>query len=214
MEGTTASKREQSEIFVATLAIGCALGVFSHASSALPGGWRWTGNFGALWLAVAFLAGRLTRSVPRGAFYGAVALVAASFVHYVPHRMQREGISLHAFRWPLILWAGVGLLVGLLFGALGTAHARSDRLYSLIGTALLSAVFAAEAYVLYRTRHEAALAVAVPIEAIAAVLTPFVLLKSLRERVLSYATAAAIAPIAVLGLSAFMGVIHRVYPGI
>jgi hypothetical protein len=135
-------------------------------------------------------------------------------MHYVPHRMLREGFSVHAFRWPVVLWAGLGLIIGTAFGALGSEHKRGKHLPSLIGTASLVATFAGEAYVLYRTGHPRAVEVAVPIETATALIVPFVLLRSVRERAIAYVAASALVPIAVLGLSALMGVIHRVYPGI
>jgi hypothetical protein len=127
--------------------------------------------------------------------------------------MASEGISLHAFRWPVVLWAGLGALLGLLFGALGSTHSRGIQIYSVVGTALLVATFVAEACVLYRTGHPNAVAVAVPIEVSIGVAIPFLLLRTLRQRTMALG-ALVFSPVAVLGLSAFMGVIHRVYPGI
>lgn len=202
------------QLVVAVLAVGIALGLFSHASSSLPGAWRWVGNFGALWLAVAFLVGRAIPNPWTGAAFGALSLTIASVMHYVPRRMLREGISLEAFRWPVILWVLVGLATGLLFGALGSAHARRLKICSTIGVALLVAAFAAEALVLFRIGHERAVQVAVPIELITAFALPLILMGSWKERVITYAAAAGMMPILVLALASFMGVIHRVYPGI
>ena len=200
--------------WVPMMLIGLTLGVFSHASSGLPGAWRWVGNLGALWLAIAFLVGRLAANLRGGALVGAASLAVASVIHYVPHRMLREGISLHAFRWPVILWVVVGATVGLLFGTLGAAHARRLRIYAALGVALLVAAFAAEALVLLRIGHARAMQVAVPIEVIAALAWPFVLMSSWKARLTTYLVAAAFAPILVLALASFMGVIHRVYPGV
>jgi hypothetical protein len=205
---------DRLQLVIAILVVGLALGLFSHASSSLPGAWRWVGNFGALWLAIAFFVGRASPNPWTGAAFGALSLTAASVMHYVPRRMVHEGVSLHAFRWPVILWVLVGLATGLLFGALGSAHARRLRIHSTIGVALLVAAFAAEALVLFRIGHDRAVQVAVPIEAVAALALPLTLMGSWKERVTTYAVAAAMVPLLAFALASFMGVIHRVYPGI
>lgn len=194
--------------------IGVALGTFSHYSSALPGAWRWVGNFGALWVAVAFFVARAIGRVRVGAIAGALALVAASVVHYVPFRMAREGVHLAAFRRPVVLWVVVGVAVGALFGALGGAKGKPADRYCKIGIALLTASFAGEAWVLWRTGHPRALHVAVPLELLIALLCPLALLKSGKDRATVYVGAATLTPVVILALSAFMGVIQRVYPGI
>ena len=197
-----------------TILVGISLGFFSHTSSMLPGGWRWLGNFGALWLLVAFLIGRWLREPKTGALGGLIALALAGVVHYVPFRWAREGLSADAFRWPVPLWVLVGAVVGALFGALGAAHAKRLRWLSTLSVASLVAAFAAEAYVLWRTGHPRAVQVAVPLELIVACLLPIVLIETWRARLATYAGGLLLAPVMVLALSAFMGVIHRVYPGV
>jgi hypothetical protein len=205
---------DRKHLGVVIAVIGLGLGAFSHASSGLPGPWRWIGNFGALWVAVAFFAGRLADDIRRGSFAGAASLAVASVIHYVPHRVMLNGFSSQAFRWPVGLWVVVGIAVGLLFGGLGAAHAQHMDFFSNLGVALLAAIFAAEALVLFRIGHERAVQVAVPIEALAALTLPLLLLDSVRDRVRTYLVALALVPLGALGLAAFMGVIHRVYPGI
>ncbi|MEA2517644.1 MAG: hypothetical protein QOG16_1482 [Actinomycetota bacterium] len=197
-----------------TALTGIALGLFSHASSALPGAWRWVGNFGALWLAVSFLLGRQFHSLLPAALSGAAALAVASVMHYVPHRMAREGMTLNTFRWPVALWAFVGIVVGAAFGMLGAAHARRWAVASTVGMGLLVAAFAGEAFVLWRTGHPRAVEVAVPLETIVALSLPIFCARSATERIKIFGSAVLMFPVVVLGLSAFMGVIHRVYPGI
>ena len=195
--------------------VGTALGVFSHASSSLPGAWRWVGNFGALWLLVAFLVGR--RVVTEGlapAVAGAMTLTIASVVHYVPFRMARDGVSWHAFRWPVVLWVLVGAVVGALFGALGAAHAQRLAKVSIVAVALLVAAFAGEAFILLRTGHPRAVQIAVPVELVFAAVLPLALAASWHERLKVYLYAVLLLPVVVVALAAFMGVIHRVYPGV
>ena len=200
----------------ATIAVmvGTALGLFSHTSSSLTGPWRWIGNFGALWLIVAFFTGRVARETPTGAITGAFALVIASVIHYVPFRMARDGISWHAFRWPVLLWVVVGSIAGAAFGALGATHRQRIAPASVIAVALLVAAFAGEALVLLRTGYSRALQIAVPLELIMAAVLPFALAATWSDRAKIYLFGVALLPVTVLGLSAFMGVIHRVYPGI
>lgn len=200
-------------IAVAVLA-GTALGVFSHSSSSLPGGWRWVGNFGALWLLIAFLVGRFDGRTRTAALAGSVTLAIASVVHYVPFRMAREGVSLHAWRWPVALWALVGILVGALFGVLGAAHRQRLERSSLVAVALLVAAFAGEAFVLWRTGHPRAAQIAVPLELGVAIFLPLVLASSLTDRLKIYVGSVLCFPVVVFALSAFMGTIKRVYPGV
>lgn len=197
-----------------TVLVGVALGFFSHTSSSLTGPWRWIGNFGALWLIVAFFTGRAARETPTGAITGAVILVIASVIHYVPFRMARDGISWQAFRWPVLLWVVVGVIAGAAFGALGAAHGQRVARASVIAVALLVAAFAGEAFVLWRTGHPRAIQMAVPLEFLVASVLPIALAASWGDRAKIYLYGVLLLPVTVLGLSAFMGVIHRVYPGI
>lgn len=207
------SQRRTSMDVALALVAGVILGLFSHGSSSLPGGWRWLGNFGALWVAVAFLVGWLSRVKP-APILGATSLVAASLVHYVPFRLAREGLSWQAFRWPVVLWVGVGIIVGSVSASLGAAYARRKPFAWLIGVAFLAAAFAGEAIVLLRTGHPRAVRVAVPVEVALSLLVPLILVSSWRTRLQVLGLTALTIPVVVLGLSAFMGVIHRVYPGI
>lgn len=194
--------------------VGIGLGIFSHESSSLPGGLRWLGNFGALWVAIAFLVGRLISDVNRGAIAGAATLCVAAVVHYVPYRLAREGVGSDALRWPVVLWLLVGIGVGVLFGALGAAYGRREATVGLVGVALLAATFAGEAFVLARTGHPRAVQIAVPLELAVAALLPIIFFRSWRERSKVFGITLLAVPLVVLALSAFMGVIHRVYPGI
>lgn len=196
------------------LLAGTALGLFSHISSSLPGAWRWIGNFGALWLLVAFLVGRSTRNVRVSAVAGSITLIVASIVHYVPFRWARFGISWGAFRWPVVLWVLVGAVVGAAFGALGAAHRVRLKTLATIAVALLVAGFAGEAFILIRTGHPSAVQIAVPLELFVAAQLPVAFVRTWQERAKSYLYGVLFLPIVVIALAAFMGVIHRVYPGV
>ena len=169
-----------------TVLIGIALGFFSHMSSSLPGPWRWVGNFGALWLIVAFFTGRAARETRIGAITGAVVLAITSVVHYVPFRMARDGISWHSFRWPVLLWVVVGLVAGASFGALGAAHAQGVEGGSVFAVALLVAVLTGEAFVLWRTGHPRAIQISVPLELAVASVLPMALATSWGDRAKIY----------------------------
>lgn len=196
------------------LLLGLSLGVSSHTSSSLPGPWRWLGNVGAVWLAVAFVAGHLTSDKKIAALSGAVALGVASIVHYVPFRMIHDGFSWHAFRWPVVLWLYVAVPLGAAFGSLGSLQRERASKTAVLGVGLLAAAFAAEAVVLFQTGHPKAIKVAVPAEALVALLLPLTLIARWKDKVATYVTAVFLLPVLALPLKAFMGVIQRVYPGV
>jgi hypothetical protein len=197
-----------------TVLAGLLLGYLSRSSASFPDAVRWVGNFGAWWLATAFLVGRTCRTVRGGAAAGATSLAVAATVHYVPFRLMREEITLDVLRYPLALWVVVGILAGGCFGALGAAHARGYRRAMTWGSALLAASFAAEGLVLLLVAHPNAVRVAVPVELACAVVLPVLLVRTSRQRVISYLAALFLIPVAMAGLATMMGVIQRVYPGI
>ena len=192
---------------------GVVLGAFSRYSSAFPGALRWLGNFGALWLAVAFFVGRAQRSTRGAALAGAVTLSVAGVFHYVPFKIGRDGWGWEAVGHPLPMWIIVGSITGALFGFLGRLQSQRDPRRSPWATGSLAGAFAAESAILFLVAHQNAVLVAAPVEAVLAVATPIALTEGWFERVRTYAAVCLLVPWMVIALVVMMMAIGRVYPG-
>ncbi len=112
---------------VAGLAGGAALGAVSAAGrgSGQGGLSFWLENVGGLWVAAAFAVGAFSRRRLSGLVSGAVAMVGAVVVYDV-YGQVRHGLAIPAegsAPSPMFhvrpFWLIVGLVVGLVFGALG-----------------------------------------------------------------------------------------------
>ena len=187
---------------LAALLTGLLLGALSRYSSSLAGPIRWLGNLGAIWLLVAYGLGRSHASSRQAAAAGALALSAAPIAHYVPYRVARFGFSLEVVRWYMVLWLVFGLIVGALFGYLGS---RRDA----VGIALTSAALAGESVLLWFLGPTEARLIAVPIQLAFALLLP---LSLPARRLRAYGLALVVLPVAMAVLWVMIVRIGRVYP--
>ena len=170
------------------VAAGLALGISTRLAYELPREWHWLAKVGVPWLAAAFAIGALAHRPARGALHGAVGLVAAVLVYYVPSIAGLTRVTYEPS--PVGLgWVAIGVPTGAAFGALGASYARGRA--RVMAASVLAAAFAGEA-VLFAllVRHPGRagtylLAVGMAV--------PFLLLRRARERLLALATSAFLA---------------------
>lgn len=188
---------------------GIGLGLGSRSSDLLPRELGWVGNLGAVWLAVAFVVGSAMGSPKRAAIAGSATLTLAALVHYTSARLLRDGIAVDLLRFPVTQWIVIGTVTGAAFGALGSWwHVERRR---ALAVALLAAAFGAEAlYLLVRGEPNAAV-VAVPLEVLAALLLPLLLLRSSRERLRAAAWCALMTPAGAMVILGIVAAVRRVY---
>jgi hypothetical protein len=97
--------------------------VFGILDRMLAHGPEWTldlSNVACFWLAAAFLAGLTTRSHTAGALLGLLSLLAALVSYYGYMYTVEHVTSLRYLQWRASPWVVAALLVGPMFGALGT----------------------------------------------------------------------------------------------
>lgn len=106
----------------------------------LPGDWAQIGNSGAVWLTVAFWMGALWRSPERAALAGFVALACCLIGYFA------TGIASDVPYAPyfVVLWFGVAVFGGSLFGLAGYAWRDRRQWMHVTGLGLLGGVFVAE----------------------------------------------------------------------
>lgn len=191
------------------LFVGTALGLASRASDLLPREVGWIGNLGAVWLAVAFAVGARAGSRGDAALAGAATLTLAALVHYTSARVLRHGLDIDLFRFPVTQWIVIGATLGAVFGAVGcSGRAPAVRAWA-IGT--LAATFGAEALYLFLRDEPNAVVLAAPLEIVAFVVLPVVLLRGVRDRVVAALTSVAIAPVGTVVILGVVAVVRRVY---
>ncbi|MEW1615926.1 MULTISPECIES: DUF6518 family protein [unclassified Streptomyces] len=127
------------------LGAGLVLGVMTNlAQGWLPGAWNNIVNSGAVWSAVAFVAGvvladRRVRVAMAGGLASEVGLVAG---YYGFAEFGRGGMG----HLPVVLlWLSMALVAGPLFGAAGSWWRRGSLKRRVVGCAALAGVFGAEA---------------------------------------------------------------------
>jgi len=138
---TPALDRRDSRLFLIAAVAGVGLGLYSVlADGILPGRlFVLLGNMAAPWGLVAFLVGRRTRSIRRGAAAGATTLVIGVVVYYVAT----------AIRWDVlggqtIAWTVVALVAGPVMGLCGAATAASPSRPPVAAVVVPSAMLVAE----------------------------------------------------------------------
>jgi hypothetical protein len=186
-------RRPRRDSPTVALAAGLALGLVTRYVYELPHEWHWLARVGVPWLAAAFAIGALARRPGRGALNGAVGLVAATVVYYVPSILGLTRIVYEAS--PVGLgWLAVAVPGGAAFGALGSTYTRGRA--RVIAVAVLTASFAGEAILF-------ALLVPHPGRAgtyllAAAMALPFLLLRRASERLRALAASAVLAGAALI----------------
>ena len=205
--------------FGLTIVVGLGLGIFSRLTDLLPTEIKWIGNFGALWLGVAFLLGRTATGLSQGAAQGGMGLCLAAITHYLPLRLASRGLVIAALRFPFPQWIVVGVLAGAVFGAAGAVSGTRSK-YAVWAQAWMIAMLLAEGIVLtfFTTRHivigdRSALLVAVPLEVTVAVIALFAFSRSDRRNPAQIGIRSlAVLPLALIGLSSIALLIGpRVY---
>jgi len=129
---------------LAALIVALAFGMLAALVKGDQAGLRDTiGNLSTPWLLVAFGAGRLTRSLPRGALLGLAATVLALLGFYLVVAVITDDAmpTLHEHLEHVLRvnrrWLISGLLSGPLFGALGAWARRLPRRAALVIVGLL-----------------------------------------------------------------------------
>jgi hypothetical protein len=121
----------------------------------------------------------------------------------------RHGIAIDLFRFPVTQWIVIGTLTGAVFGGLGSLWRNAQT--RPLAVACLAAAFGAEALYLSVRGEPNALALAVPLELIAASLLPVLLLRTLRERLHAAAWLALITPVGAVAILGMVATARRVY---
>jgi multidrug transporter EmrE-like cation transporter len=129
-------------LFPVAAAVGVGLGTFSIlADGILPGRlFVMLGNIAAPWGLAAFLVGRLTTSLRRGALAGGLALVVGVAVYYL-------GVALRGYDvGPAnAVWTAVALVAGPIMGLSGAATAARPSRPPIAAVVLPAAMLVAEA---------------------------------------------------------------------
>jgi Family of unknown function (DUF6518) len=126
------------------LGAGLALGVLTNlAQGWLPGSWNQVANSGTVWLAVAFVAGALL--APRGtrvAVAGGLAAEAGLVAGY--YGFAQFGRSGMGTLTPVLVWLGMAVVGGPLFGVAGAWWRRGNVGRRILGGAALAGAIGAE----------------------------------------------------------------------
>lgn len=139
--GQPSSVRSWSAAALLAVLVGVATGVLTLIGQRyLPGQWNTLANSGAIWLLPVFFVGSRTPSLPQAASTGAATLLATMGGYYVASTLAGTA---HALFF-VILWLGVALVAGPLFGFAGCAWKGDRRVLRVIGVAMLGGVLAAE----------------------------------------------------------------------
>src|SRR5262249_29712584 len=134
------------------VAAGLAVGALSLGIQAtLPGSLNHLGNSGAIWLLPAFFVGSRAGSVKVAALAGILTLAAEVLAYFVT-----AALFVGWPYWPiLVYWLAHALVGGPIFATAGRWWRVADERRSVIGAALLGAVFAAEgAFYLINNSHD------------------------------------------------------------
>ena len=127
------------------------------------------GNSMAVWAVAAFLVTWRARWSLRASAIGAVVmLVVAVPAYYIAAAMIQNDDLANAYAWSALVWMGMGLVAGVIFGAAGHL-ARTPGRFQAVAAALPGAVLFAEAAVELRRVGHPSYGVADPL-AFAAVL--------------------------------------------
>ena len=126
-------------LFVLSMAV--ALGVVGRASDHLSYEPRLLFALGAPWLVLAFVSGFLWRRPLHGAIAGAGAVALSVAVYYLVMVAVEDRAGPHYGAAMIVLWGGLGVLVGAVFGAAGAAGGR----HRIFGAALLGGALLGEA---------------------------------------------------------------------
>ena len=179
------------------LALSGALGLVARASDHLSYEPRLVFALGAPWLLLAFLSGLLWRRPAAGAAAGSLAVAISVGVYYLLMVFVEDRAGPHYGAAMVVVWGGLGLVVGAVFGAAGSA-ARSEGIQRVAAAALLGGALLGEAgYFLLRGQPEYALDV-LALEAAVGLAVPL-LVGAWRGRV-----ATAVSLTAVLACAAFV----------
>lgn len=123
------------------ICVGIVTGVLTLVGQRyMPGQWNALVNSGAIWLVPVFFVGSRMPSFPYAAIAGAVTLLSTLAGYYVPSMLAGTPHSLFF----VVLWVGVAIVAGPLFGISGRAWRSDGRVSRVVGLAMLAGVLAAE----------------------------------------------------------------------
>lgn len=167
---------------------GLLLGVLTNlAQGWLPGAWNQLANSGAVWSAVAFVAGALLAergTVLRAVTAGLCAEVGLVVGYYGYAEFGRDGMG--SLYFPLV-WLGMACVAGPLFGIAAHAWRHGTHAWSRIaGLAAFAGLFGMEGAMYARVLHYMPQAWAC---GAVSVLLPLLLARTHRERALTLAAA-------------------------
>ncbi len=127
------------------VAVGLAVGAFSHLGDELPGGWGAVANVGGPWVAAAFWAGSRAGSGRRGVVRGLVTLVVALGGYYVTKRILDPGpIAADLLGRDGLRWLVLAAVVGPVFGWLGGTWATRSGWAQVAAAAALGGALVGE----------------------------------------------------------------------
>lgn len=122
-------------------ALGGAIGVATFfGQGVMPGQSNTLVNSGAVWVAPVFVVGSLVAAPRAGAVAGLITLLATVLGYY--GTAAAAGAPVSGFE--VMLWAGVALVAGPLYGLAGTWWRSAGHALRITGIVLLGAVFLAE----------------------------------------------------------------------
>ncbi|MEU6139443.1 DUF6518 family protein [Streptomyces sp. NPDC047081] len=182
------TRRTWSTAVPAAAVAGLLLGVLTNLGQGwLPGGWNQLANSGAVWSAVAFVAGALLArdgSASRAAVGGLAAEAGLVLGYYGYAEFGRDGMGDLLF--PLV-WLGMACVAGPLFGVAAHWWRRSpDVRRRIIGLAAFAGLFGMEGVTAAWDLHYASQAWAC---VAVFVLVPLLMARTHRERTLTLAAA-------------------------
>ena len=130
------------------VSLSCALGLVARVSDHLSYEPRLVFALGAPWLLLAFVSGLMWRRLPAGAAAGSLAVAISVGVYYLLMVFVEDRAGPHYGAAMVLVWGGLGVLVGAVFGAAGSA-ARSEGARRVAAAALLGGALLGEAAFFY-----------------------------------------------------------------